>query len=42
MSYELINENHPLNPIGEYGFSKMKIENYINKIEVNFNFQFRL
>ena len=37
-SYELINENHPLNPIGEYGFSKMKIENYINKKRSNFQF----
>ena len=37
-SFELIDENHPINPIGEYGLSKMKIENYINKNRNKFNF----
>ena len=35
-------ESHKLNPIGEYGKSKMKIENYINKNRIKFKFQFQL
>ena len=31
-------ESHKLNPIGEYGKSKMKIENYINKNRIKFKF----
>lgn len=35
---KIISEEHSINPIGEYGLSKMKIENYININRISFGF----
>ena len=34
----IISEEHPIKPIGEYGISKMKIENFINNNRKSFSF----